>query len=141
MKKYPKGMAVGASLLFLFGTGPMLAQDFEKVQIETVPVAGNISMLIGAGGNIAVSVGEADPRAPFPPGQSLPSWAVGHFLVKNLASPDAAPGRSRRHGRGRPNSRVTSRHFDYGKSRRVFMSRSNRPYGLTCSHIRGVRAA
>lgn len=31
--------------------------------------------------------------------------------------------------RGRPNSRVTSRHFDYGKSRRVFMSRSNRPTG------------
>ena len=42
---------------------------------------------------------------------------------------------------GRPNSRVTSRHFDYGKSRRVFMSRSNRPYGLTCSHISGVKAA
>jgi hypothetical protein len=44
-------------------------------------------------------------------------------------------------GRGRTSSRVTSRHFDQSNASRVFMSRSNRPYGLTCSHIRGVRAA
>lgn len=43
--------------------------------------------------------------------------------------------------RGRPNSRVISRHFDQGRSRREFMSRSKRPYGLTCSQINGVRAA
>ncbi len=41
---------------------------------------------------------------------------------------------------GKPNSRVTSRHFDHSRSRRVFMSRSKRPYGLTCSQISGVRA-
>ncbi|MHB1375011.1 MAG: aldehyde dehydrogenase family protein [Thauera sp.] len=42
---------------------------------------------------------------------------------------------------GRASSRVTSRHFDHGRSSRVFISRSNRPYGLTCSQISGVRAA
>ncbi len=58
MRKGPKGTAAGAVLFFFFFARQMLAQDFEKVQIETVPVAGNISMLIGEGGNIAVSVGE-----------------------------------------------------------------------------------
>ena len=43
--------------------------------------------------------------------------------------------------RGRPNSRVTSRHFDYSSASRAFMSRSNRPYGFTCSQISGVSAA
>jgi DHA2 family multidrug resistance protein len=43
--------------------------------------------------------------------------------------------------RGRTSSRVTCRHFDHGRSSREFMSRSNRPYGLTCSQISGVRAA
>ena len=43
--------------------------------------------------------------------------------------------------RGRPNSRVTSRHFSQGKASRVLMSSSNRPYGLTCSQISGVSAA
>jgi len=33
-------------------------QDFSNVTIETVPVAGNISMLVGSGGNIGVSAGE-----------------------------------------------------------------------------------
>jgi hypothetical protein len=42
---------------------------------------------------------------------------------------------------GRPNSRVTSRHFSQGKARRVLMSNSKRPYGLTCSQISGVSAA
>ena len=38
----------------------VLAQDdrFANVTIETVPVTGNISMLIGSGGNIGVSTGE-----------------------------------------------------------------------------------
>jgi cyclase len=31
--------------------------DFEKVQIEVVPVAGNVQMLLGAGGNIGISAG------------------------------------------------------------------------------------
>ncbi|WP_249935052.1 DUF3641 domain-containing protein [Azotobacter chroococcum] len=43
--------------------------------------------------------------------------------------------------RGRTSSRVTSRHFDHSNARRAFMSRTNRPYGLTCSHISGVSAA
>ena len=40
-----------------------------------------------------------------------------------------------------PNSRVISRHFDYSSANRAFMSRSNRPYGFTCSHISAVDAA
>jgi cyclase len=32
-------------------------QDFAKVEIQTIPVAKNIYMLQGAGGNIGVSVG------------------------------------------------------------------------------------
>lgn len=32
-------------------------QDFSKVEIKTIPVAGNIQMLEGAGGNIGVSTG------------------------------------------------------------------------------------
>ena len=35
-----------------------IAQDFEKVQIETIKVADGIYMLLGAGGNIGVSAGE-----------------------------------------------------------------------------------
>ncbi|HLL01770.1 MAG TPA: MBL fold metallo-hydrolase [Myxococcaceae bacterium] len=31
--------------------------DFNKVQVTSTPVAGNVHMLVGAGGNIAVSVG------------------------------------------------------------------------------------
>lgn len=34
------------------------AQDLEKVEIQTVPVAQGIYMLVGEGGNIGVSVGE-----------------------------------------------------------------------------------
>lgn len=33
-------------------------QDFSKVEIKTIPVARNVYMLTGAGGNIGVSVGE-----------------------------------------------------------------------------------
>jgi glyoxylase-like metal-dependent hydrolase (beta-lactamase superfamily II) len=38
-------------------TAPAFAQDFSKVEIKTIKVAGNIYMLQGAGGNIGVSVG------------------------------------------------------------------------------------
>ena len=37
---------------------------------------------------------------------------------------------------GRPNSRVTSRHFDHSSASRAFMSRSNRPYGATQGELR-----
>ncbi len=37
---------------------PLAAQEMQDVEIEIVPVSGNVSMLIGRGGNIGVSVGE-----------------------------------------------------------------------------------
>jgi glyoxylase-like metal-dependent hydrolase (beta-lactamase superfamily II) len=43
--------ALGAS----FGAGAQ--QDFSKVEIKSTPVAGNVHMLQGSGGNIGVSVG------------------------------------------------------------------------------------
>lgn len=33
-------------------------QNFDAVQIETIPVSGNVYMLVGAGGNVGVSIGE-----------------------------------------------------------------------------------
>jgi cyclase len=55
----------GAALeLGLLGTGagvlPALAQprDLSKVEVKATPVAGKVSMLVGSGGNIAVSAGE-----------------------------------------------------------------------------------
>ena len=33
-------------------------QDFSTVEIETVPVADGVYMLVGSGGNIGLSVGE-----------------------------------------------------------------------------------
>lgn len=51
---------VGLLLILAFLTVPAQAQtqDFEKVQINTIPVSGGIYMLMGAGGNIGVSAGE-----------------------------------------------------------------------------------
>jgi glyoxylase-like metal-dependent hydrolase (beta-lactamase superfamily II) len=43
--------------MLLAGTWLVTAQDFSKVQIKAIPVAGNIHMLEGQGGNIAVSTG------------------------------------------------------------------------------------
>jgi hypothetical protein len=42
--------------------------------------------------------------------------------------------------RPRPNIRVTRGHFDQPSGSRVVISSSKRPYGLTCSHISGVKA-
>ena len=53
-------LRAGWLLLILFclaWTAPA-QQDFDKVEIQTVPVTGGISMLVGAGGNIGVSAGE-----------------------------------------------------------------------------------
>ena len=49
-----------ALALLAVPTASVLAQDdrFADVTIETVPVSGDISMLIGAGGNIGVSAGD-----------------------------------------------------------------------------------
>jgi len=40
----------------------------------------------------------------------------------------------------RPNIRVTRRHLDYLSGKRVVMSNSKRPQGLTCSHVSGAWA-
>jgi cyclase len=58
MWKFHKGSAAGVFAVLLFVAVSAPAQDLEKVQIETVPVAGNIFLLMGSGGNISVSVGE-----------------------------------------------------------------------------------
>lgn len=58
MRERPKSSAAVVLAVFLFAAGPAPGQDLAKVQIKTVPVAGNIFMLIGSGGNIGVSVGE-----------------------------------------------------------------------------------
>ena len=34
------------------------AQNFDNVQVHVLPVQGNVYMLVGAGGNIAVQVGK-----------------------------------------------------------------------------------
>ncbi len=55
----PTGMFAGVIFALMLGT--MLnhgQQDFSKVQIKVIKVAGNIYMLEGSGGNIGVSVGE-----------------------------------------------------------------------------------
>lgn len=54
MKKITQYVSLLAALT---GTSVM-AQDFNKIEIETIPVIGNIFMLKGAGGNVGVSVGE-----------------------------------------------------------------------------------
>jgi glyoxylase-like metal-dependent hydrolase (beta-lactamase superfamily II) len=53
-------MYVTAAVLAFLG-GLASAQDFEKVQIQTVPVAPGLAMLMGQGGNIAVSTGADGP--------------------------------------------------------------------------------
>jgi len=56
MKTGKVGCLLAATLLMSVHTAT--AQDqFADVSIETVPVAGNISMLVGQGGNIGVSAG------------------------------------------------------------------------------------
>jgi len=47
-----------AAALALLLAGTVASQDLSKVEIKSVPVAANVSMLVGAGGNIGVSVGE-----------------------------------------------------------------------------------
>jgi cyclase len=50
--------ASASFLLSLLLAVSIPAQDFEKVQIGVIPVAGNISMLTGMGGNMAICAGE-----------------------------------------------------------------------------------
>jgi cyclase len=55
MRKLFLAIFLLAAPFLAFAQGP---PDFSKVQIKAVPVSGNISMLQGAGGNIAASVGD-----------------------------------------------------------------------------------
>ena len=50
--------AVSALLMFLCGVASAREQDFSKVGIKVIKVAGAVYMLEGKGGNIGVSVGE-----------------------------------------------------------------------------------
>jgi cyclase len=52
-----KHLVIFAVLIIGLIQAQALAQDFSKVEIKTIKVAGNIYMLQGAGGNIGVSVG------------------------------------------------------------------------------------
>ena len=45
-------------LLALTAAVPAAAQNFDSVQIRTVPLTGGLAMLMGAGGNMAVSYGK-----------------------------------------------------------------------------------
>lgn len=51
-----KNLLILALATFVWATG-IQAQDFSKVEIKVIKVAGNVYMLEGAGGNIGVSVG------------------------------------------------------------------------------------
>ncbi len=50
-------LAMLGSMAMLLLAPATQAQDFSNVTIRTVPVAGNVSMLMGQGGNIGVSAG------------------------------------------------------------------------------------
>lgn len=47
-----------APIAFLFCSSYAVAQDFDKVEIETIELGHGVYMLLGAGGNIGVSVGD-----------------------------------------------------------------------------------
>jgi cyclase len=53
-----KFAAVAALMMFFYGVASAQDQDFSKVEIKVIKVAGNVYMLEGEGGNIGVSVGE-----------------------------------------------------------------------------------
>ena len=53
---------VGVGLAVVLGlVGDLRGQDLSKVQIRSIPVAKNLYLLIGGGGNIALSVGDDGP--------------------------------------------------------------------------------
>lgn len=59
-KSYKLLVKLASSLVALGLVSPLMAQTdrFANVNIETVSVAGKVSMLVGSGGNIGVSAGE-----------------------------------------------------------------------------------
>ena len=55
-------LLVSGFLGISFAVSPLAAQqDFSSVQIRTIPVSDGVYMLVGAGGNIGLSVGEDGP--------------------------------------------------------------------------------
>jgi cyclase len=64
-EKIPGGFIVALTHRLLVSTAALIAcspalaqdQDFSQVQIETIPLAPNLFMLVGSGGNIALSTG------------------------------------------------------------------------------------
>ncbi len=48
---------VGLAILLIAGAGVVTGQDLSQVEVKVHPVAGNVYMLTGAGGNIGVSAG------------------------------------------------------------------------------------
>jgi glyoxylase-like metal-dependent hydrolase (beta-lactamase superfamily II) len=55
MSKLPSLLALAAALL---ATPRVEAQDFSAVELQVLPVQGNVYMIAGAGGNITVQVGD-----------------------------------------------------------------------------------
>jgi glyoxylase-like metal-dependent hydrolase (beta-lactamase superfamily II) len=53
----PRALAIAGALALAAIPAVAQQQDFSKVQVKSIPVAGKIHMLTGAGGNIGVSVG------------------------------------------------------------------------------------
>ena len=88
------------ALLLAAGLARAQMPDPEKVQIKATPVAGSVTMLEGAGGNIGVSAGDD-----------------GVFLIDDQFAPLARSRRSRpRWPRSRPPLRFifnTHWHFDH----------------------------
>lgn len=56
MRRHALSMVVGFSFVFLWSA--FSQQDFSKVEIQTSKLSDNIYMLVGAGGNIGVCVGD-----------------------------------------------------------------------------------
>ncbi len=57
-RRRPARLAAAALMLAALATPAQAQQDMANVQIQTVPVAEGVYMLVGQGGNIGLSVGE-----------------------------------------------------------------------------------
>ncbi|MEE8238132.1 MAG: MBL fold metallo-hydrolase [Gammaproteobacteria bacterium] len=53
-----KRLSVAALIMASLAAPVWAQQDFSAIEIETIPVAGGVYMLVGAGGNIGLSVGD-----------------------------------------------------------------------------------
>ena len=53
-----KRLSVAALIMASLAAPVWAQQDFSAIEIETIPVADGVYMLVGAGGNIGLSVGD-----------------------------------------------------------------------------------